>query len=157
MGVNIEICAMFDFHKETENSFCETIKGIVAQILFVQYAHSVRLIHVENFNKFHDSMFLLCALLVALLFSDDTLPTTKQPEIYLCSVSFSPVLGVLYVMAITLNQQEKQDFLLGVEEKFIFHILLQTQAFSLFSYSFFFFNHSRSVFVSLSQLCSAEE
>lgn len=79
----------------------------------------------------------------------------KKREIYLCSVSFSPVLGVLYAMAITLNQQEKQDFLLGVEEKFIFHILLQTQAFSLFSYSFF--NHSRSVFVSLSQLCSAEE
>lgn len=34
-----QICVMFDFHKETENSFCETIKDIVAQIHFVQYAH----------------------------------------------------------------------------------------------------------------------
>lgn len=40
-------------------------------------------------------------------------------------------------MATALNRQEKQDFLVGVEEKFIFHILLQTQAFLFFLTPFF--------------------
>lgn len=68
-------------------------------------------------------------------------------NIFIQYIRLSPVLGVLYAMAIALNPQEKQDFLVGVEEKFIFHILFQTQAFSFFLPSFFFFFKPQQVCV----------
>lgn len=75
----------------------------------------------------------VCALLLFLFFSCKSSNHREMRNICTQCVSFTPVLRVLYAMPITLNQQEKQDFLLGVEEKFIFHILLQA-----FSSSFFF-------------------
>lgn len=100
--------------------------------------------------------FVLRFVLDFVLFFSRHSANCKNRDVHLFGVSLSPVLGVLDEMAIALNRQEKQDFLVGVEEKFIFHILFQTQAFSFFSYPLFL-NHSRSVFVSLLQLCSAED
>lgn len=70
-----------------------------------------------------------------------------------CSISFCPVPGVLYSMVITLNQQEKQDFLwVGGVEEFIFsHPAPLTLAKFFFSHSSFL-NHNKFVFVSLIQL-----
>lgn len=102
-------------------------------------------------DKCHNDTVVLCALVC---FGFCLLQ--KLSNICIHYLPLSPVPGVLYAMAIALNPQEKQDFLVGVEEKFIFHILFQTQAFSFFFPSFFL-NHSRSMFVSLLQLCSAEE
>ena len=76
-------------------------------------------------------------------------------EIYVNSTyPLPPVPGVLHAKTVALNRQEKQDFLVGVEERFTLHILFQTQVFSLF---LFFLNHSGPVFVSVLQLCSAGE
>lgn len=93
---------------------------------------------MENLNQFMMPCFgfALCFIFGFCFFLTIFCKLQKQRNIFIQYIFLSPVLGVLYAMAIALKRQEKQDFLVGVEEKFIFHILFQTQAFSFFLPSF---------------------
>lgn len=87
----------------------------------------IEMFGVENGS--HSRQHMCCGFITQ-TFTDTESTADNERNRLTLQIPVSLVPEVLHAKAVALRRQEKQGFLVGVEEKFIFHILSQTQVLS---------------------------